>query len=334
MQAMILTQAGGSENLSLVEKPVPELTTPNQVRVRIHAAGVNPVDWKMRDRGGIAPEQMPIILGCEGAGIIDCVGQAVSAFKPGDEVYWMNGGIGGALPGNYAQYTVLDQDYVALKPKSLSMIEAAALPLAWITAWESLVDRVQLGANMTLLILGGTGGVGHLAIQLARHLGARVAVTVSSAEKAEFARSLGAEYTILYPTEEITQSTLAWSAGHGVDRILDTVGGQAFCHSFAAIKTYGKIVTLLEAPCEAAAYKQAKQKNVGLYFELMLTPMLQNLHSARVAQRHMLEAAAQMVAQGKLSVHISQTFPLAEASAALRSVESGHTQGKIVLDCT
>lgn len=333
MQAVVLTQPGGAEFLECRELPLPELATPTEVRVRVHAAGLNPVDWKMRDRGGIAPDQLPIILGCEGAGVVDSVGAEVTAVHPGDEVFWMNGGVGGPLPGNYAEYTVVDQDYLAFKPKTLSMAEAAALPLAWITAWESLMDRVQIGPGMRVLILGGTGGVGHLAVQLARAAKARVACTVGNAEKAEFARRLGAEHTILYPEQDFVQATLDWSEGQGADVVFDTVGGDWFCQGIGAAALYGKVVTLLEAPCDASAIKQAKQKNLGLFFELMLTPMLKNLHSARVAQRHMLEAAARLADTGQLQVRVQQTFPLAEAAAAQQLLAQGHTQGKITLQC-
>ncbi len=333
MKAIVLTAPGGVECLQWQEIPAPELPSPHHACIRIHAAGLNPVDYKMRNRGGTRPESLPIVLGCDGAGIVEHVGEAVRHFQPGDEVYWMNGGIGGAEPGNYAEYTVVHEDYLARKPANWPMHEAAALPLAWITAWEALVDRAQLARGQTVLVIGGAGGVGHLAIQLAHELGARVAATVGSAAKAQFARALGAEHTILYNEENIAQSCAAWTDGQGVDIIFDTVGGEGFCQAFAAAKVYGKIVTLLEQACTAEAIKQAKVKNLGIFYELMLTPMMQNLHAARVGQRHMLEAATQLAEAGKLRVHLSQALPLAQAVQAHLLLEQGHTQGKIVLDC-
>lgn len=331
MKAILLTAAGGTEALKLTEVDTPPLSEPSFIRVRLHAASINPVDYKMRNRGGVAPDKLPIILGCDGAGVVDAVGEAVTRFKVGDEVYFFNGGIGTKEQGNYAEYTTIDQDYAALKPNNLSMVEAAALPLAWITAWESLIDRVQLQANQTILIHAGAGGVGHLAIQLAKSKGARIAVTVSNQEKADFAQSLGADYCINYTQTDFVQATLNWTGGEGVDVVFDTVGGDVFCHSIPATKIYGKIVTLLESSCDENAIKIAKLRNLSLSYELMLTPMLQGMEDARVAQRMMIEEASRLIETGKLIVKVSQEFPLAQVAEAHRLIESGHTIGKIVL---
>lgn len=325
MQAILLTEVDGA--LTITETDLVQLPAPNFIRVRLQAAGVNPVDYKMRAKGGIAPDKLPIILGCDGAGIVDAVGAAVTRFKVGDEVYFFNGGIGTEEPGNYAEYTVIHQDYVAAKPKNLSMIEAAALPLAWITAWEALIDRTQLQKNQTVLIHAGTGGVGHLAIQLAKSLQARVAVTVSSPEKAELAKSLGADHCINYTKTDFAQAILDWTDGIGVDVVFDTVGGDTFCRSIAATKIYGKVVTLLESPCDINAIKVAKLRNLSLIYELMLTPMLYKMHQARINQRKMLESN---FIEG-LQVKISQTLPLERVSEAHELIKAGHTLGKIVL---
>lgn len=331
MKAILLTAAGGTEALKIDEVDTPSLSDPSFIRVRLHAASINPVDYKMRNRGGVTPDKLPIILGCDGAGVVDAVGEAVTRFKVGDEVYFFNGGIGTKEQGNYAEYTTIDQDYAALKPKNLSMTEAAAVPLAWITAWEALIDRVQLQANQTLLIHAGAGGVGHLAIQLAKSKGARIAVTVSNQEKADFAQSLGADYCINYTQTDFVQATLDLTGGEGVDVILDTVGGDVFCRSFSAAKIYGKIVTLLEPPCDGNAIKIAKSRNLTLSYELMLTPMLQGMEDARVAQRMMIEEATRLIETGKLIVKVSQEFPLAQVAEAHQLIEAGHTIGKIVL---
>ncbi len=331
MKAVLLTAAGGIEVLKLTEIAIPKLTHPDYLRVRLQAAGVNPVDYKMRNKGSVAPDQLPTILGCDGAGVVDAVGEAVTRFKVGDEVYFFNGGIGTDELGNYAEYTLVHQNYAAAKPKQLSMPEAAALPLAWITAWESLVDRVQLQANQTVLIHAGTGGVGHLAIQLAHHLGARVAVTISTPEKANFAQSLGAEHCINYTQVDFVQATLDWTQGMGVDVVFDTVGGDIFCRSIAATRIYGKVVTLLETACNDEAIKLAKLRNISLSYELMLTPMLQNMHEARIAQRRMLEKASRMSQAGQLKVKVSRILPLTEVAKAHQLIEAGHTMGKIVL---
>ncbi|MCP4702288.1 MAG: zinc-dependent alcohol dehydrogenase family protein [Gammaproteobacteria bacterium] len=331
MQTVLLTGAGGPETLQLSEQPLPELPGSGYIRVRLHAAGLNPVDCKLRGRGGYFPDRLPAILGCDGAGVVDAAGSAVTRFKIGDAVYFFNGGIGADDPGNYAEYAVIHQDYAAHKPKNLSMIEAAAVPLALITAWESLFERVKLQAGENLLIHAGAGGVGHLAIQLAKNAGARVAVTVSSEEKAEFTRALGADCCIDYTRTDFTRAVLDWTNGNGADLIFDTVGGETFCRSFAAARVYGAVVTLLETPCDGNAVKLAKLRNLSINYELMLTPMLLGMHEARMTQRIILENAASLFEHGRLQVKVSQVLPLAEIAEAHRLMEAGHSMGKIVL---
>jgi len=331
MKAVLLTAAGGTEVLQMSEVEIPQLPEKFFIRVRLHAAGINPIDYKLRQKGGFAPDKLPKILGCDGAGVVDAVGEAVTRFKVGDEVYFFNGGIGMDEPGNYAEYTVIHQDYAAHKPRSLSMAEAATLPLAWITAWESLVDRAELQKNQSILIHAGAGGVGYLAIQLAKELGARVITTISSQEKAAFASGLGAEHCIDYTKTDFVQAALDLTNGVGVDVVLDTVGSDTFCHSIGATRIYGKVVTLLEPVCDSSAIKTAKLRNLSLIYELMLTPMLQGMHDVRMNQRGMLEEANRMVEAGKLQVKISQELPLAQVAEAHRLIETGHTSGKIVL---
>ena len=140
MKAVLLTGAGGIDKLELTEVPDPILDDPELILIRLHAAGINPVDYKLRRVGGFYPDRLPLILGCDGAGVVEAVGDAVTRFKVGDEVYFMNGGMGGDDQGNYAELTTIHQDYAALKPKSLSMVEAATVPLVWLTAWEANVD--------------------------------------------------------------------------------------------------------------------------------------------------------------------------------------------------
>ena len=141
MKAVILTGAGGTDMLKLTEIPDPIIENPQEVLVRIHAAGLNPVDWKLRRVGGFYPDRLPLILGCDGAGVVEAVGEAVTKLNVGDEVYFFNGGMGGDDQGNYAEFTVIHQAYLAAKPTSISMVEAASVPLVWLTAWESLFDR-------------------------------------------------------------------------------------------------------------------------------------------------------------------------------------------------
>ena len=252
MRAMLMTAAGGPEVLQLAGNlAVPDLPSPSHLLVRLHAAGVNPIDTKVRKLHTYYPNNLPAILGCDGAGVVEAAGGSVTRFKPGDEVYFFNNGLG-SDPGTYAEYTVVHEDHVAAKPGNISMEEAAAAPLALITAWEALMDRGQLKDGHTVLIHAGAGGVGHIAIQLARNAGAFVATTVSNAIKAEFVTSLGAELAINYTTEDFADAVLDWTDGMGVKLVLDTVGGPTFCRSFAARKcTAGGFAS--STPCDMTA---------------------------------------------------------------------------------
>ena len=330
MKAVLMTAPGGPEVLQLGELTLPELPGPSHLRVHLHAAGVNPIDTKLRKNGTYFPDRLPAVLGCDGAGVVDAVGAAVTRFRPGDEVYFFNGGIGGE-PGNYAQYTTVHEDHAAAKPKNLSMAEAAAVPLVLITAWESLHDRAELKAGQSVLIHAAAGGVGHVAVQLANEMGLRVAATVSNEEKAAWVKKLGAEKTILYTREDFIQAALDWTEGDGVDAVLDTVGGETFCRSFAAIRIYGKIVTLVQPECSTAQVKVARSRCQSIHYELMLAPAYFGLPPARIAQTRILEAGARLIEAGKLKVRVSQTFPLAQAAESHRLIEEGHTAGKIVL---
>ncbi|MGE5027893.1 MAG: zinc-dependent alcohol dehydrogenase family protein [Betaproteobacteria bacterium] len=331
MKAILMAAPGGPEVLQPGELPRPDLPGPSHLRVRLRAAGVNPVDTKLRQNGTYFPDRLPAVLGCDGAGVVEAVGDAVTRFRPGDEVYFFNGGIGGEQ-GNYAEYAVLHEDCAAAKPKNLSMTEAAALPLVLITAWEALHDRAQLKTGQTVLIHAAAGGVGHVAVQLARELGARVAATVSSDEKAAWVEKLGAEKIIRYASEDFVQAALDWTGGLGVDAVFDTVGGETFCRSFGAARVYGRIVTLLQTDCPAAQTKLARLRNQSIHYELMLTPAYLGLHQARVDQTRILEAGARLAEAGKLKVEVSRTFPLDQAAQAHRLIGEGHTAGKIVLE--
>ena len=330
MKAILATAPGSVEVLQLRDVPKPELPSPHHVRVKLTAAGVNPVDTKLRAKPAYHPDKLPAILGCDGAGIVEAIGSAVTRFKVGDQVFFCNGGLGDE-PGNYAEYTTLHEDYCAAKPSTISLQDAAALPLVFITAWEALVDRANLQAEQTVLIHAAAGGVGHIAVQLARHLGAHIAVTVGDEHKAEVARSLGAEKIINYKTQDFVQETLSWTNAHGADVVFDTVGGETFLRSLNAARVGGKVVSLLSTPLAAADVQLARLRNLSLCYELMLTPQAMGRHDERVRQRKILEQAAALVDAGKLSVHVSHRLSLAQAAEAHRLIEAGGMLGKIVL---
>lgn len=331
MKAILMTATGGPDVLKLADIPLPDLPGPDYVRVRLHAAGINPLDTKLRKTAAYYPDRLPCVLGCDGAGVVESVGANVHRFTPGDEVYFFNGGLG-ADQGNYAEYTVVHQDYVAFKPRHVSMEEAAALPLVLITAWEALYDRARLQPAERVLIHAAAGGVGHVAVQLARHTLARVAATVGDADKAALVRALGAERVIDYRQEDFVAAALDWTDGAGVDAVLDPVGGETWCRSFAATRVYGQVVTLLQSSCGAEAFKTARTRNLGLHYTLMLTPQFLGLHAARVHQREILEQGVRLIEAGRLRAHVSAVLPLAQAAEAHRRIGAGHTTGKIVLE--
>ena len=331
MKAILIPKAGGQEVLELADIPRPEIDHPDFIRVKLHAAGVNPVDFKMRNAGTFFPDNLPAILGCDGAGVVESIGDHVTRFKTGDEVYFFNGGIGGPEQGNYAEYTVIHQDFASRKPSNISMAEAAGVPLVWITAYESLAVRAGLQKGQRVLIHAGAGGVGHVAVQIAKNLGALIAVTVSGKEKAVFAESLGADLAINYRETDFVEAILDWTDGRGVDVVYDTVGKNTFCHSFGAAGIYGKVLTLLEDTCGADAVKVAKLRNLAIIYELMLTPMHLKMHQERIAQRRMLDEATRQIEAGKITVKTGKTFPLQQAAEAHQLIEDGHMTGKIVL---
>ncbi|HLO83886.1 MAG TPA: zinc-dependent alcohol dehydrogenase family protein [Nostocaceae cyanobacterium] len=328
MKAVLMTAAGNPEVLQLQEVPKP---TPGntQLLVRLVAAGVNPIDTKLRKRGTFYPDQMPAILGCDGAGVVEAVGANVQKFRPGDEVYFCYGGLG-AHQGNYAEYTVVDERFVAYKPKTASFAEAAAAPLVLITAWEALYERGRLEPKEKVLIHAGAGGVGHVAIQLAKLKGADVATTISTQEKANFVNQIGADKVIFYQQTDFVQATLDWTNGAGVDLAFDTVGGDLFAQTFPAVRVYGDVVTILE-PGGNTVWKVARNRNLRIGLELMLTPMLMNDIEGLQHHGEILHHCANWIDEGKLKIQVSHQFPLQEAAKAHQLLETGSILGKIVL---
>lgn len=324
-----MREPGGPEVLELRDRPVPELHSPTGLRVRLKAAGINPIDTKVRARGPLLPDGLPAVLGCDGAGLVEATGAAVTRFRPGDEVWFCHGGLGGP-EGNYAEWALVEETIAQPKPASLDFVQAAAVPLVLITAWEALYDRAALTAGKTVLIHAGAGGVGHIAIQLARLAGARVATTISHPAKADFVHGLGAEYAINYREEDLVEAVMDWTEGRGVDLVLDTVGPEVFRASIPAMAPYGDLVTLLD-PGTPFDFQEARLLNLRLSFELMLTPMLRSLPAARAHQGEILRRGGDWFDSGKLRVQVAETFPLEQAAEAHRRLEEGHTQGKLVL---
>jgi len=330
MKAILAIAPGGTEVLQLRDIPKPELPSQNHIRVKLTAAGINPVDTKLRAKPAYHPDKLPAILGCDGAGVVESIGSAVTRFKPGDEVFFCNGGFGDE-PGSYAEFATLHEEYCAKKPARMNLQDCAAVPLVFITAWEALVERARLQAGQTVLIHAAAGGVGQMAVQIARHLGARIAVTVSDEHKAGIARSLGAEKIINYKTQDFVQEALAWTGGRGVDVVFDTVGSDTFLKSLDAARVAGHVVSILSTAMSLADTQKARLRNLSLSFELMLSPQVMHMDEDRVRQRKLLEQAAALVDAGELGVQISHRLPLEQAAEAHRLIEAGGMTGKIVL---
>ncbi|MDQ6973579.1 MAG: zinc-binding dehydrogenase, partial [Mariprofundaceae bacterium] len=232
--------------------------------------------------------------------------------------------------GNYAEYALVPEHFLASKPKSLGYLQAAAAPLVLITAWEALFDRARLRSGQKVFIQGGTGGVGHVAIQLAKIAGCDVATTASNEGKSTFVRALGADCVIDYTREDIAQSLLSWTNGQGVDVLLDTVDSSNINTLIPAMNDYAHYVSLLQCP-DDVDYKALRLKNISLSQELMLTPMISDLKEHAQRQASILEQCGQFMDEGQLNIHVSKVLPLEDVAQAHDLIEHGHTQGKIVL---
>jgi NADPH:quinone reductase len=330
MKAIAFFTPGTPEVLKLHDIPAPTIQKETEVLVRLRTAGINPIDTKLRARGTFYPQQTPHVLGCDGAGVVEAIGAAVQGFRVGDEVFFCNGGLGGPI-GTYAEFAVVDERFLAKKPAALSFAEAAAAPLILITAWESLYDRGRLQAGQKVLIQAGAGGVGHVAIQLAKLQGAEVCTTVSSESKAKTCRSLGADSVIFYKNTDVVEEVLAWTQGEGVDLAFDTVGGLTFYQTIPAVKIYGDLVTILEPDPALGNLKTARVRNLRISLELMLTPMLQGLVEEQQQQAKILQQCAGLCDRNLLKIHVTKIFPLEQAQAAHELLETGSVTGKIVL---
>ena len=307
MKSILLTQYGPSNHLITGEAPVPSLGN-GEILVKVYAAGVNPLDWKIRagHLSGMLPFQLPIILGCDIAGVVAKIGADVGNFRVGDAVYGMQNL---EKQGAYAEFAAINEQDVALKPNSLSFVEAASIPMAALTSWQSLIDQGKVRSGERVLIHGGAGGVGSFAIQLAKALGAYVATTVSD-KNAEFLKGLGADIAIDYQRQDF--STLLTD----YDLVLDTLGGDVLSRSFDVLRTGGTLISLVESPNEELA--RAKK--------IHTIQMLVNPSGRQLAE------IGEYYAEGKIKPVVTHVLPLEKAAEAHDLSESKHTRGKIVLE--
>ena len=328
MKAVFFEKGGAADALRYRDINILDQCGDNQVLVHIKAAGINPIDIKIRSAPELFPVSSPVIPGCDGAGIVEAVGKKVYDFKPGDAVYFSQPGFN-QRQGTYAEYALVDASLLAIKPSSLTFEQAAAVPLVLITAWEALHDRARITAGQTVLIHAGAGGVGHVAIQLAKLSGADVITTVSNAEKAVFVDQWGAK-SINYKTQDVVTEILDWTAGKGVDVAFDTVGPPDLQNCFDCVKPYGDVVTILQ-PAADTNWSEARKRNIRFSFELMLAPVLLELEDAKQHQGEILRQCAALFDENKLAIELAKTFSLSEASAAQDFLERDHPMGKIVL---
>jgi NADPH:quinone reductase len=329
MRAVLMTAVGGPEVLKLAEVPDPQISGEHDVLVSLRAAGINPVDAKLRS-GGTIGGTLPAVLGWDGAGVVEDTGVRVTRFRPGDEVYFVDGGFGPS-PGTYQDLKVIDERFLARKPEGLSFEEAAGAPLVTITAWEAVRERARVSEGQFALVQAGAGGVGSMSVQICRIAGARVATTVTPGAKTELATSLGAELCIDYTTEDVGASLRDWTGMDGADVVHDTVGGKTFTSCFALVRPYGDLVSNVESTWEHEAISQWHNRNLRVSFTWMPAPSVFGWAEQRERQRAILEQAAPHFDAGDLRVTVGATFPLAQAADAHRALEGGHVIGKVVL---
>jgi NADPH:quinone reductase len=321
MQALILNRYSGPLELSEVPRPTPLV---GQALVRIAASGLNPLDTKIRSGNAAhARHPLPCVLGIDLAGIVEEVGPGVTAFRPSDEVYGMTGGVGG-IQGSLAEYAAVDADLLALKPSNLSMREAAALPLAFITSYLGIVDRAHLRPGQTVLVHGGAGGVGHISVQLARALGGRVWATASDRDQ-EFVSRLGAS-PIDYRKQTVEQYVESSTQGEGFDLVVDTVGGATLDASFVAVKHFGHVVSALGWGTHALAPLSFREATYSGFF---------SLHTAKDRAHHgeILREATRLMEARQLAPRIDpRRFNLHSAELAYEALTDGAARGKIVVE--
>lgn len=308
MQAVRVHQYGGPEVVRLDGIPRPK-PAPDEVLVRVHAAGVNPLDWKIRAGylQQVMPLPLPFTLGADISGVVEAIGDGTLGFSPGDEVFGQSAVFSGGS-GAFAEFATAPATAIERKPAALSHIEAAALPVAGVSAWQAVTEHLRISHGQHVLIHGGAGGVGAFAIQIAKYLGARVTAT-ASAHNIDYVRSLGADEVIDYRSHAFDQN------GHKADAVLDTVGGETYERSFRILRPGGRIVSLLEPPRQALMNEYGVQASI-LYGQVTLDR---------------LSALGRLAGQGALRVHVDRTYPLAQASDALLHVERSSIRGKTVL---
>ncbi|MER0242453.1 NADP-dependent oxidoreductase [Streptomyces sp. HSW2009] len=309
MRAVSQDAIGGPEVLKEVRLPRPKPGL-GEVLVRVRAAGLNPTDWKHRGLPGLFLGEPPFVLGWDASGVVEAVGLGVTLFAPGDEVF-------GMVPypygvGTHAEYVTGPARAFAAKPASIDHVQAGALPLAALTAWQALVDTARVTAGQRVLVHAAAGGVGHLAVQIAKARGAEVIAT-ASAPKHDFLRSLGADEVHDYRTTDLTEAV------RGVDVVLDSRGSEEALPGLRSLRRGGTLVSLRIDPGNPALLAEADR--LGVRAAVMV---VEDDHAG-------MAGIAALAADGRLRAEIAGTFDLADAARAHALGETGHTTGKLVL---
>ncbi|MFJ5717504.1 zinc-dependent alcohol dehydrogenase family protein [Neobacillus sp. NPDC093127] len=327
MKAMVINKFGDPSVFGIAEVPKPEVI-PGHVVIQVKATSVNPVDTKVRSGliPAVAPE-FPAVLQGDVAGVVTEVGEGVTEFKIGDEVYGCAGGFRGT-GGALAEYMLADVQLLAPKPKNITMTQAAALPLVTITAWESLYNRANVQNGQTVLVHAATGGVGHVAIQLAKLAGAKVFTTASSEDKLIIGKRIGADVAINYREQSVEEYVKEHTDGKGFDIVFDTVGGENLDRSFQAAATNGTVLAIAARSTHDLSPLHAK----GL--SLHITFMLLKIMNKEQRQDHgkILRQVTNLVEEGKLQPLVDErTFTFDQVSKAHTLLESNKAIGKVVL---
>lgn len=314
MKAAVLTRFGSGDEFEIQEVPKPQ-PKPHQVLVRVHASSVNPVDYQIRRGDYKDLVKLPAIIGVDISGVVEAVGESVTQFTVGDEVYYSPQLFGEF--GSYAEYHVADEQIVAHKPINLSHVEAACFPLAAGTAWDCVVTRGQLQVGESVLIHAGAGGVGSFAIQLAKAMGAYVFTTCSS-KNYDLVKKLGADYVIDYNAQDYIEVIQRVTNSQGVDIVLDTIGNETIQESPQVLCSYGRLVTIVDTVTPQSLLK-AWEKNLTVHF--VFTPQY----------RAKLDLLRHLIERHQLRPVIDCVLPWTQVAQAHQRLEQGGTRGKVVL---
>ena len=308
MRAAQISEYGGAEVLQYNDQVMQPESGKGQVLVEVHAAAVNPFDYKVRDglMQSMASLTFPATLGGDCAGVISALGEGVEGLAVGQEVFGQAGALSGK--GSYAEYTVVKASQLASKPRTVDFVTAAAYPLVSASAYQALVDTMQIKSGQRILIHGGAGGIGTIAIQLAKHFGAHV-ITTATANDMEFVRGLGADQVIDYTTQDFADLV------SDLDAVYDLVGGETNAKSYALLKAGGSLVSMV-APADE---------------DLVEKHQISYTHQFTKVNPERLAAIAELIDAGSLSINIDKTFSLEKAGEALEYLKTEHPRGKVVI---